>query len=68
MPEADAELVGAGQAGRLLGVSRERVHQLIAAGRLAATRGPYGWRMVSRAEVLALVEERKRAQRARGRR
>ncbi len=67
MPE-ERDLIGPGQAGRLLGVSRERVHQLIRAGRLAATRGPYGWRMVSRVDVLRLAEEREREQRARARR
>lgn len=66
MPE-ERDLIGPGQAGRLLGVSRERVHQLIAAGRLSATRGPYGWRMVTRGDVLRLAEERER-ERARTRR
>lgn len=56
----EQELIGPGAAGQLLGVSRERVRQLIDQGRLRATRGPYGIRMIRRSEVLELVKVRDR--------
>lgn len=63
------ELISTGAAGHLLGVSRERVRQLIDQGRLPAMRGPYGMRMIRREAVLKLAQERGREQqRARTRR
>lgn len=37
-----------------------RVRQLVDSGELAALRTPAGWRLIPRAEVLRLVEERRR--------
>lgn len=47
--------VSATQAAELLGISRQRVHQLIAAGKLEAVRVGSGW-LVDKASV----EQRKR--------
>lgn len=50
----------ASEAARLLGLSPQRVRQLVAQGRLAARRGPRGMRLIERKAVDALIEQRRR--------
>jgi excisionase family DNA binding protein len=48
-----------GEAGRRLGVSSERIRQLVDAGKLPAKRGLYGHRLVD-AEVVEIFRQRRR--------
>lgn len=57
MTMTTGEVLSAGQAARLLGLSRERVVQLEKAGRLVAIHSPLG-RLFPIAEVEALVASR----------
>jgi len=49
----------ASEAGRLLGLSPQRIRQLVDQGRLAARRGPRGMRLIERKAVEALIEQRR---------
>jgi excisionase family DNA binding protein len=53
------------EAGRLTGLSPQRVRQLVDSGRLPARRGPLGMRLIRREDVEKLAEQRKRAERQR---
>ncbi len=46
------------EAARLLGLSVQRVRQLVDQGRLAARRGPRGMRLIERKALEALREQR----------
>jgi excisionase family DNA binding protein len=56
--DREYELIGPGEAGRLLGVTSESVRRLIAQGKLAATRTVYGYRVIRREDVLDLARVR----------
>ncbi len=62
------DLLSPGDAGRLLGVSTERVQQLDREGRLPALRDSAGRRLFRKTDVLRFKAKRARAQRSRGRR
>ncbi len=49
------------EAARLLGLSVQRVRQLVDQGQLTARRGPRGMRLIERKALEALREERGRA-------
>jgi len=61
MVRLSERFVLASEAGRLLGLSPQRVRQLVDAGRLAARRGPHGMRMIEKRAVEALIEQRRRS-------
>jgi excisionase family DNA binding protein len=60
MPELLDRYVLVGEAGRLLGISPQRVRQLVDEGRLPAQRGPLGMRLIDRRAIERLAEQRGR--------
>lgn len=63
---AETREVMIGEAARTLGLSPQRVRQLVDAGRLPARRGPYRFRLLDRAAVEQLAKERERQHDRRG--
>lgn len=56
----NGEYVLASEAGRIIGVSPQRIRQLADTGQLPAERGPLGIRLFDRAAVLEFAERRAR--------
>ncbi len=48
------------EAARLLGLSPQRVRELVDGGQLDALRGPHGMRLIERKALEALIEQRRR--------